>query len=128
MNLLPCYFNMQDAEMLCYLGDARIVLPEAQKERVLAARLMGRQATLGVRPENVHPTDGVGIAATVAYTENIGAQQYVYLDIAGLDARAVMTLDASAAVAESVRVAFDWDAVKLFDAETGDICIRRETV
>ncbi|MFC4543487.1 ABC transporter ATP-binding protein [Halosolutus amylolyticus] len=80
----------------------------------------GDSATLGIRPEDVHPADGgESIRTTVEVIEPIGSDNYLYLDVSE-DFIARVRADYEPSVDQSIDITFDESKLRLFDAETGE--------
>ncbi|MER7796243.1 sn-glycerol-3-phosphate ABC transporter ATP-binding protein UgpC [Microbacterium sp. NPDC096154] len=89
------------------------------------AKISGRQATIGVRPEDitVGPSDGEGLTVVVDLVEELGADGYLYghSDIEGVRTDVVARVDGRVHpnAGETVTLAAVPHHVHVFDIETG---------
>jgi len=122
MNLMPVTVREAAAGTECVLPDGQA----AARPRVRAAAVEGGTATLGVRPQHVRWAPGSGdgtgpwLEGVVEDTDIMGEDTYLFIRLNG--GAAVTVLDrtgAGAPLGLRVAVAFDHDAVHLFNEETG---------
>ncbi len=87
-----------------------------------ATPLNGRAAVLGIRPESLSltPRSGSGAAAParVVLVEPMGANQVVWLDVAGASLAANLEATASPVEGSDIGVVVDASSVSLFDADS----------
>ena len=117
MNLLPIRVAADAADARC--GDATLALdgPLAAP----AARCAGRDALLGIRPEDVVIAgEGAGLAAAVTVVEPLGAETILRLKLPGVDGEALARVPrvARAAVGDRIGLTFDPAHAHLFDPAT----------
>ena len=102
----------------------QIIVPESKVNDELP-NYVGREITLGVRPESIHDeemylsnaTTGV-IDAYVEITEMMGAETYLYLTCEGNSLTARVSPRTTARPGDEIRVAIDPNRIHLFDKET----------
>lgn len=102
----------------------QIIVPESKVNDELP-NYVGREITLGVRPESIHDeemylsnaTTGV-IDAYVEITEMMGAETYLYLTCEGHSLTARVSPRTTAKSGDDIRVAIDPNRIHLFDKET----------
>jgi multiple sugar transport system ATP-binding protein len=90
----------------------------------------GKEVILGVRPENVRDeeiylsaaTDNI-VKAHVDVTELMGAETYLYLDIAGVQATARVSPRSTAKAGDDIKVVLDLNKMHLFDKETEKVIL-----
>ncbi len=73
--------------------------------------------TLGIRPEDLHPTSGAGIAMAVSHVEELGATRLIHGRSGGQSM--VAAVPATAALADHLTLTVAPEALHLFDATTG---------
>lgn len=104
---------------------ARIALPDwkGRKPEVLA--YVGKRVLFGIRPNDIHAEpDYVGqrpertVAAEVSLVELLGAEANVFIKAAGVEFACVIDGKLHMSPGERVSLAFDTDAVHIFDKET----------
>ena len=117
MNLLPVRVAADGASAQC--GDATLALDGPLVAP--AARCAGRDALLGVRPEDlVLAGEGTRLPASVAGVEPLGAETILRLRLPGVEPEALVRVPrvARAAVGDRVGLAFDAAHAHLFDPTT----------
>ncbi|MDR3551581.1 MAG: sn-glycerol-3-phosphate ABC transporter ATP-binding protein UgpC [Clostridia bacterium] len=100
-------------------------IPEAKLKGDKMKAYVGKEVTLGVRPENIHDeemflntaTDGI-VDAEVEVAELMGAETYLYLNIQGQPITARVTARSSARPGNKLKIAFDLNRMHIFDKET----------
>ena len=92
-------------------------------ERDVLAKAHGGTVTLGVRPEDMDPTNGEGLPIIIDVVEELGADAYIYGELEGgrSDKPIIARVDGRRPPAKGDTVHFTPKAnhVHLFDAETG---------
>jgi len=87
----------------------------------LNSSLSGQRFTLGIRPENVKPTNSAGdqtVTTTVEVVEPIGSDNYLHLDI-GDDFIARVEADFEPEMGDQIEITFKQDHIHLFSPDTG---------
>ena len=102
----------------------QIAIPESKVTPELA-NYVGKEVTLGIRPESVHDeemylsnaTTGI-IDCYVEITEMMGAETYLYLTCEGIPLTARVSPRSTAKPPDEIKVAIDPNKIHLFDKET----------
>ncbi|MBO5343367.1 MAG: sn-glycerol-3-phosphate ABC transporter ATP-binding protein UgpC [Ruminococcus sp.] len=102
----------------------QIIVPESKVNDELP-NYVGREITLGIRPESIHDeemylsnaTTGV-IDCYVEITEMMGAETYLYLTCEGHSLTARVSPRTTAKPGDDIKVAIDPNRIHLFDKET----------
>ena len=102
----------------------QIIVPESKVNEDLNA-YVGKEITLGVRPESIHDEEmylsnastGV-IDANVEITEMMGAETYLYLLCEGIPLTARVSPRSTAKSGDDIKVAIDPNRIHIFDKET----------
>lgn len=102
----------------------QIAIPESKVTPELA-NYVGKEVTLGIRPESVHDeemylsnaTTGI-IDCYVEITEMMGAETYLYLTCEGIPLTARVSPRSTAKPQDEIKVAIDPNKIHLFDKET----------
>ena len=102
----------------------QIAIPESKVTPELA-NYVGKEITLGIRPESVHDeemylsnaTTGI-IDCYVEITEMMGAETYLYLTCEGIPLTARVSPRSTAKPQDEIKVAIDPNKIHLFDKET----------
>ena len=104
----------------------RLALPDwkADKPEVLA--YAGKTVTFGIRPNDIHAESEYvarfpnrAVTAYVDFVEHLGAESNVFIKASGASFVAVVDSKISMEAGKIVTMAFDTDAMHLFDSETG---------
>jgi len=114
MNFLPFDAALASGDRVVHVGSAQIDVP-ALREDIDARGLL-----CGVRPEHVRLSDRSALRAQVLGSEYLGTSRIVTLaTVDGVQLRAKVDVASSAARGDHVGLAFDADAVSLFDRASG---------
>jgi len=102
-----------------------VKLPEGRTQALKDAGLIGKNVVLGIRPENVHDEQVVKetyseaiVDATVEVVEMLGAESYVYLDLAGQTLVARVSARTEVKPTSSLSLALDINKIHIFNADT----------
>ena len=119
MNLVKGTLADSDRGLVVDLGALGRTAP-LEPALAAAARENGaRDVVYGFRPERVVLSD-TGIAMPVTFVERIGARTVVHFGEAERRVKAVFDNDAAVQAGETVHVAVEPGAARLFDAATGN--------
>lgn len=134
MNFIDATLNYREGQYVVSFGAAdpklsrgaqyEVVLPQSKVTPDLE-HYIGKEVTLGIRPENVHDepmylanaTTGI-VKCSVEITELMGAETYLYLDCEGVKLTARVSPKSTAHPQDEIDVVFDAEKIHLFDKET----------
>ena len=100
--------------------------PEDSKGDALAA-YVGKEVIFGIRPEHVHDEAEelskaiMQFDANVDVTELMGAEIYLYVNIAGQPITARVDPTSTSKVGDKIKVCFSLDKLHIFDKETEQV-------
>ncbi len=129
--------NFVDVTVTCkedgtYLtnGNLSIKLPEGKAKKAELQAYNGKEVLMGIRPEDLYD-DEAFIAASpdsvtevdIALTEMMGAETYLYFQIAGVDCTARVNPRTTTKHGDHIKIALDANKIHLFDKETENIII-----
>ena len=105
-------------------------VPEAKLKDGKVKEYIGKEVVLGIRPENIHDEemflstakDGI-VDADVEVAELMGAETYLYLNVAGSQVTARVSARTSAKAGDKLKVAIDINRIHLFDKETERVIV-----
>ena len=125
MNFLNVKVGAQGEYYSFTFGKSAVRLPKERDKGGSLKGYVGKNITLGVRPEDVHDTpedlekmpDGV-VTAEVEALEPAGEAAYLSLTCAGHSVTARVEPDAVRQSGEQIQIAFDMRQIYLFDGET----------
>ncbi|MDE5861927.1 MAG: ATP-binding cassette domain-containing protein, partial [Ruminococcus sp.] len=106
-----------------------IIVPESKVNSKLQ-NYVGKEITLGIRPENLHDeemylsnaTTGV-IECNVEITEMMGAEIYLYLNCEGIPLTARVSSRSTVRSGDTIQVALDPNRIHIFDKETEETIV-----
>ena len=106
-----------------------IIVPESKVNSKLQ-NYVGKEITLGIRPENLHDeemylsnaTTGV-IECQVEITEMMGAEIYLYLNCEGIPLTARVSSRSTVRSGDTIQVALDPNRIHIFDNETEETIV-----
>lgn len=114
MNFLPFEAALASGASSVRVGVATIEVPALRED------VSSRPLLCGVRPEHVRFDDGSALRAEVLGSEYLGTGRIVTLNVGeGVTLRAKVDVASAAARGDHVGLAFDAEAVSLFDRASG---------
>ena len=128
MNFINAKISKEGSKYFFSFADYKIELPESKSAGGKLDAYVGKEVTVGIRPEHIHDDPefvakaqaGV-VEAKVEVTELMGAEIYLYLSIGNSDFTARVAPTSTAKPGDTVKVAFDVSRVHLFDNETEQV-------
>ncbi len=110
----------------CFLNTAglKIQLPADKAKKVIDGGYAGKTVTMGIRPEDItdDPAEvakaGTSFDATIKVYELLGAEVYLYFDLADFAVTARVDSKTAARTGSSVKFAMDANKIHVFDKET----------
>lgn len=118
MNLLPCCFETREGEIFLYIGEQEITIPEDFKRLIFKYKLIGKNVTLGIRPEHllIDSSQAVGILTEFLYSENTGADVYIHFAVQGCNSHFIARVNPVKRHEEKIfKINFGWENTLLFD-------------
>ena len=111
---------------VAYLGFAgkEIALPADKSKKLIAGGYAGKEVIMGIRPEHVKAADANAaftLDATVNVFELLGAEVYLYVDIAGEAITVRESSEIKARVDDKLALTLDVAKIHVFDKETEQI-------
>lgn len=111
-------------------GKYSVKIPEGKAKPELLKPFVGKDVILGIRPENLHDdemflsmaSDGI-VDVKVEVTELMGAETFLYLDLAGQQLTARVDPRSTAKEGDILKIAFDVNKIHLFDKETEKVIL-----
>ncbi len=130
MNFIDAVLEKKDGKLALTFGKDEnnrhtVVLPEKKAATEGLENYVGKEVILGIRPEHLHDeerflkeaTEGV-VSSKVEVTEMMGAETYLYLDLAGTDVTARVDPHTTAKPGDTIQVVMDVNCIHIFDKET----------
>jgi multiple sugar transport system ATP-binding protein len=125
MNLLNGRLETQDGRAVAHLASGAVVLPKNIGEALV--RYIGREVTIGVRPEDLYESAPAGssrevarLPARVVVVEPLGAETLVVVALDGANEELIARIgrDTSLRTGDRFEMALDTAAIHLFDSAT----------
>ncbi len=124
--------NFIDAEVLddngtikLKFGNDTIKVPEKKAKALSDGGYVGKTVVMGIRPEDIHDDEVMissqpeaVIETKIKLYELLGAEVFLYFDIAGTDCTARVNPRTTARIGDTVKFAFDLNKLHVFDKET----------
>ena len=124
MNFLDGVVTIQGETAYVKVADQQIELPPAKSKKLIEGKYDGKTVTIGIRPEDVDDSEMfVNVAkatfeSTINVYELLGAEVFLYFDIAGQPVTARVDARTTARPGDKVKVGFDVEKIHVFDKET----------
>ncbi len=135
MNFIDCIVGKNDNGYYVEFGSEdtktkrgvkyQIPLPAAKVEGKGLEEYVGKEVTMGIRPEDVHDEPRLleefsdcKVKANVEVTEMMGAETFLYVNVEGFAYTARVEPTSTARPGDNIEVVFDNDRIHLFDKET----------
>ena len=122
MNFLDAKVLSENKKVYLLLDDKKILMPKEKAE--LLKEYDGKTVVMGIRPEYVHDDETSLSKADVVFEtkvhvyELLGAEVFLYFDIAGNPVTARVEPDTPARVGDIVRICFDVNKINVFDKDS----------
>ena len=127
MNFLDATVEVNgDTASLKVAGNS-IPLPPAKSKKLIEGGYAGKTVTFGIRPEDVYDsemfieTSKCVFESTIKVYELLGAEVYLYFDLAEFPITARVDSRTTARPGDTVKFAFDVEKIHVFDKETEQV-------
>ena len=128
MNFIDAVVIEQGSDVKLSFGDMMIKVPESKAKALVNGGYIGKTVVMGIRPEDIHDDEIMVNAAgdNVVETTNriyelLGAEVYLYFDLARVSCTARVNPRTTAKVGDTVKFAFDLNKLHIFDKETEQV-------
>ena len=125
MNFLDAKVTKNGDVANLIVGDTTITLPASKSKNLLEKGYDGKDVIMGIRPEDITDSaDAVSQAGAAVFTskvnvyELLGAEVFLYFDIAGKSVTARVEASTTARPGSEIKIALDIDKIHVFDKET----------
>ena len=124
MNFVDAVCKINGSEVTLTFDKFSVVLPPAKAQKLIDGNYDGKTVVLGIRPENI--TDDKDVVANCACKvttevtgyELLGAEVLLYFSVGGAKMTASVSSTTPARYGDTVVLAFDPNAMHVFDKET----------
>lgn len=128
MNFIDCTLVEENGNVFARFGENKILIPEGRIAKLTDKSYIGREVTLGIRPDDIHDEEvfiqnypQATVSAYVELIEKLGFETLLYLTISGKeDENIVARVNPRSTVTmnDTVKMVFDPNRIHLFDKET----------
>ena len=128
MNFIDCTLVEENGNVFARFGENKILIPEGRIAKLTDRSYIGREVTLGIRPDDIHDEEvfiqnypQATVSAYVELIEKLGFETLLYLTISGKeDENIVARVNPRSTVKmnDTVKMVFDPNRIHLFDKET----------
>ncbi len=119
--------SREDGKMYATFGNNKIEIPEDRARRLIDDSYLGKEITMGVRPEDIHDEEvfianspNTIINAHIDVMEKLGNETFLYMNVEGKEDYTVARIDARTKIQqdEDVKLAIDAHHLHFFDNKT----------
>ena len=124
MNFLDAEVEVNGDKASLKIAGQSIELPPAKAKKLIDGGYAGKTVTFGIRPEDVDDSEMVVstskavFESTINVYELLGAEVYLYFDLAEFPITARVDSRTTARPGDKVKFAFDVEKIHIFDKET----------
>jgi len=125
MNLLDAKVAKSGSDVTLSFGGNTIVLPAEKAKKLEEGGYIGKEVTMGIRPEDLHDEEeavqAAGssvIEASIRVYEMLGAEVFLYFDVDETNCTARVNPRTTARPGDTVKFAMDLEKIHLFDKDT----------
>ena len=124
MNFVTATLSKENGSVYASFGDNKIMIPNGKVTSELEGYI-GKEVIVGIRPEDIHDDEAFISSrpeavcnAYVEVTEMMGAETYLYLELAGEQFTARVNQRSTAKIGDTIKVAFETNKIHIFDKDT----------
>ena len=124
MNFVTATLSKENGSVYAPFGDNKIMIPNGKVTPELEGYI-GKEVIVGIRPEDIHDDEAFISSrpeavcnAYVEVTEMMGAETYLYLELAGEQFTARVNQRSTAKIGDTIKVAFETNKIHIFDKDT----------
>lgn len=124
MNFVDAVCKINGSDVTLTFDKFSVKLPQAKAQKLIDGNYNGKTVVLGIRPENISD-DKEDVAKTsckvtteVTGYELLGAEVLLYFNVGGAKMTASVSSTTPARYGDTVELAFDANAMHVFDKET----------
>lgn len=123
MNFIDGTVEKSGSDVILSFAGSRAVLPQNTGKKLEELSYIGKEVTIGIRPEDIKEeedakgADGV-FEAVVRVYEMMGAEVYLYFDLNHADCTARVNPRTTVRPGDTVRLFMDMNRIHIFDKET----------
>ena len=127
MNFFDVTLQAENGKVYALFGDNKILVPDAKVKKLVDESYIGKEVTMGIRPENISD-DPEKVAANpeatmpvhIEVTELMGSETYLYFSTSGKEENVIARVDprTHTHTGDDIKVVLDTSRLHFFDKET----------
>ena len=125
MNFFNAKIEKEGEGLVAVVGQSRLNIPVAKAKVLTDKGYVGKEVTLGIRPEDIHDSQmfidaspNTVIESTIKVYELLGAEVFLYFDYADTQVTARVDPRTTAKMGDTVKFALDMEKAHFFDKST----------
>ena len=124
MNFVDAVCKINGSEVTLTFDKFSVVLPQAKAQKLIDGNYDGKTVVLGIRPESISDAKedvantSCKVTTEVTGYELLGAEVLLYFNVGGAKMTASVSSTTPARYGDTVELAFDANAMHVFDKET----------
>ncbi|MBQ2977849.1 MAG: ABC transporter ATP-binding protein, partial [Clostridia bacterium] len=134
MNFFDVKLEKEDGKVVAIFGENKIVVPAEKVAKLKDESYIGKEVTMGIRPENIDDAPefvaahaDAAMDVHVEVTELMGSETYLYFTTSGKEENVIARVDPRTATraGDNVKVALDTARLHFFDKDTEETILNR---
>ena len=134
MNFFDARLQKEDGKIVAVFGDNKITVPQEKIAKLKDESYIGKEVTLGIRPENIDDApefvaehQDATMKVHVEVTELMGSETYLYFSTSGKAENVIARVDprTKTRAGDDVVVAMDTSRLHFFDKDTEETILNR---
>ena len=128
MNFIDAVVGQEGSDVTLTFGDLKIKAPETKVKALVDGGYVGKTIVMGIRPEDIHDDEIMinsspesVVEATIRLYELLGAEVFLYFELAGVSCTARVNPRTTAKIGDTVKFALDLNKLHIFDKETEQV-------
>ncbi len=128
MNFIDAVVGQEGSDVTLTFGDLKIKAPESKVKALVDGGYVGKTIVMGIRPEDIHDDEIMinsspesVVEATIRLYELLGAEVFLYFELAGVSCTARVNPRTTAKIGDTVKFALDLNKLHIFDKETEQV-------
>lgn len=127
MNFFDATLKAENGKVYVLFGDNKILVPDSKLKKLADESYIGKQVTMGIRPEDISDSaedllanPEAVIPVHVEVTELMGSETYLYFTTSGKEENVIARVDprTKTHTGDDIKVVFDTNHLHFFDKET----------
>lgn len=132
MNFVDVQLVKEGNDVFAVFEDNKIKIPEGKVQKLVDQSYIGKEVSMGIRPEDFHDEDiflnsaqDSTVKANIDVVELMGSETYLYMSVAGNSMVARVDPRSTARTGDTIKIALDPNKLHFFDKETEEYILSR---